>query len=150
MKKLALFIILIAILTSCGSSPAQPTASVSEPVLKIIVGDNEQDFTVKDLQALPSAVSSFNGVDYMGVSVNVLLKEAGVNLNEVSAIKGVATDGYSVNYETAQLLPDDVLVAYSKADGSSLASDEGTFRMVLPDQEGKLNLRLLYKLVIVP
>ena len=56
MKKLALTIILIAILTGCGSSPAQPTASVSEPVLKIIVGDNEQDFTVKDLQALPSAV----------------------------------------------------------------------------------------------
>jgi len=150
MKILALMTILMVFLAGCGSAPTQATATVPEAVLTIVIGDNQQTFTVDDLKAFPSSVSSFNGVDYMGVSVKVLLDAAGINLDAVSAIKGVATDGYSVNYETAQLSPDDVLVAYSLADGSSLASDEGKFRMVLPDQEGKLNLRLLYKLVIVP
>jgi hypothetical protein len=150
MKKLLLSMILVVVLAGCGSTPTQATANVPEAVLTVVIGDNQQPFTVQDLQALPSSVSSFNGIEYMGVPVKLLLEEAGINLDEVSAIKGVATDGYSVNYEPAQLLPDDVLVAYSLADGSSLASDEGKFRMVLPDQEGKLNLRLLYKLVVIP
>ena len=150
MKIIVITLIVMITLVGCGASETQEMTSLLEPVLTIINGDNQQTYTVKDLQTLTSTVSSFEGIDYKGVSVRYLLEEAGVNLNEISAIKAVATDGYSVNYEPAQLLPDDVLVAYSLADGSSMDSNEGRFRMILPDKEGNQNLRLLYKLVIVP
>ena len=150
MKNVVFTLLMIVFLVGCGTSAPQEKTSIPEPVLTIINGDNQQTYTINDLQALPSTVSSFEGKDYMGVSVRFLLEEAGVNLNEILAVKAVATDGYSVNYEPKQLLPDDVLVAYSLADGGSMASDEGKFRMVLPDQEGNQNLRLLYKLVIIP
>ena len=150
MKNVVFTLIMIVLMVGCGASPTQDAASLQEAVLTIINGDNQQIYTINDLKALPSMVSSLNNIDYMGVSVIFLLEEAGVNINEISAVKAVATDGYSINYEPAQLLPDDVLVAYSLADGGSMASDEGKFRMVLPDQEGNQNLRLLYKLVIIP
>ena len=150
MKNLLFTLLIMVTLVGCGASATQDTATLQETVLTIINGDNQQIYTINDLKTLPSMVSSFNDIDYMGVSVIFLLKEAGVNINEISAVKAVATDGYSINYEPAQLLPDDVLVAYSLADGGSMASDEGKFRMVLPDQEGNQNLRLLYKLVIIP
>jgi len=150
MKNLVFTLILMILLVGCGTAGTQDKATVPETVLTIINGDKEQPYTVTELQEFPSVVSSFEGKEYMGVSVKFLLEEARVNINDISAVKAVATDGYSVNYEPAQLLPDDVLVAYSLADGGSMASDEGKFRMVLPDQEGNQNLRLLYKLVIIP
>ena len=102
MKNPMITIIMMVLLVSCGSTAPQDKVSVPETVLTIIVGDNQQTFTTKDLQALPSTVSSFDGKEYMGVSVNLLLEEAGININEVSVIKAVATDGYSVNYEHFQ------------------------------------------------
>ena len=150
MKPLVLSIALIILLAACGSAATPETVSIPEPVLTIVQGEKEQTFSVEDLMALPSAVSSFNEIDYLGVPVKSLLEAAGINPEEISAIKAIASDGYSVNYEPEQLLKDDVLVAYSLADGSSMASDDGRFRMVLPDQEGNQNLRLLYKLKIIP
>ncbi|MFC2063465.1 molybdopterin-dependent oxidoreductase [Chloroflexota bacterium] len=150
MKKILITLIVMMVLAGCGASAMQETTLLPEPVLTIVNGDNETIYTVQDLQALPSNVSSFNEIDYMGVSIKVLLEEVGVILDDISAVKAVATDGYSVNYEPTQLLPDDVLVAYSLADGNSMAEDEGIFRMVLPDQEGNQNLRMLSRIVIIP
>ena len=63
--------------------------------------------------------------------------------------KAVAVDGYSVNYDPAQVLKDNVLVAYAQVDGNPLSADDGNFRMVLPDEEGKLNVRMLTELHII-
>ena len=150
MKKIIITLIVMMVLVGCGASATQEKTSLPESVLTIVNGDNETIYTVDDLQALPSNVSSFNEVDYMGVSIKFLLEEVGVIFDDISAVKAVATDGYSVNYDPTQLLPDDVLVAYSLADGSSMASDEGKFRMVLPGQEGNQNLRMLSRIVIIP
>jgi hypothetical protein len=46
-------------------------------------------------------------------------------------------------------LKDNVIVAYALADGSPMSADEGNFRMVLPDEEGKLNPRMLVELQII-
>jgi len=35
------------------------------------------------------------------------------------------------------------------ADGSPLSADDGDLRLVLPDEEGKLNLRMLAELQVV-
>jgi hypothetical protein len=61
----------------------------------------------------------------------------------------VASDGFTVNYDPSQILKDNVLVAYALADGSGLPADDGSFRMVLPDEEGKLNVRMLVELQII-
>jgi hypothetical protein len=104
---------------------------------------------MEDLQALPSAEASFKGVAYKGVTMSTLLEAAGVSLDGIKAIKAVADDGFTVNYDTTQILKDNVIVAYALADGSPLTADDGNFRMVLPDEEGKLNLRMLAELQIV-
>ena len=44
---------------------------------------------------------------------------------------------------------EDTLVAYARVDGP-LAEDEGAFRMVLPDQEGKMNPRQLVEIIAIP
>jgi hypothetical protein len=64
-------------------------------------------------------------------------------------VKATAVDGFSANYEPALFNKEDTLVAYARADGP-LAEDEGPFRMVLPDQEGKLNPRQLVEIRAIP
>ena len=79
------------------------------------------------------------------VSMSFLLQDAGFDPLSLSAVKATAADGYSVNYDAGLFLRDDVLVAIATADGP-LAADDGIFRMVLPGEEGKLNLRMLTEL----
>jgi hypothetical protein len=67
---------------------------------------------------------------------------------QVKAIKAVAADGYSVNYDPSQIFSDDIIVAYARLDGD-LTEDDGAFRMVLPGAEGKLNLRMLAEIQII-
>ena len=98
---------------------------------------------------LPSEDVSFNGVLYKGVTMSTLLEVVSVNPDSLKALKAVATDGYSVNYDPAQILKENVLVAYALADGSSLSADDGNYRMILPDEGGKLNLRMLAELQIL-
>jgi len=54
-----------------------------------------------------------------------------------------------LHYDPSLFLADDTLVAYARADGP-LADDEGTFRMVVPDQGGKLNTRMLVEVDAIP
>ena len=67
---------------------------------------------------------------------------------QVKAIKAVASDGFTVNYDTNQVLVDEVIVAYARADGDLIGND-GNFRMVLPGEEGKLNVRMLIELQVI-
>ena len=78
----------------------------------------------------------------------ILLQEAGFDPNSVKAVKAVASDGFTVNYDKSQFMRPDFLVAYARADGE-LSDDDGDFRLVLPDAEGKLNLRMLVELQII-
>ncbi|RPJ40796.1 MAG: hypothetical protein EHM21_14120 [Chloroflexi bacterium] len=79
-----------------------------------------------------------------------MLEAASIDPGTIKALKAVASDGFTVNYDPAQVLKDNVLVAYALADGSPLAADDGSFRMVLPDEEGKMNVRMLAALQIIP
>lgn len=150
MKKImiSLFIAMM-LLAACAPAAEQDAAPPAEAVLLVTAGESQQSFNVEDLQALPSGEATFKDVAYKGVRVSALLESAGVDPGGIKAIKAVAVDGYSVNYDPAQVLKDNVLVAYAQADGSSLSADDGNFRMVLPDEEGKLNVRMLVELQIV-
>jgi hypothetical protein len=93
--------------------------------------------------------ATFNEVTYQGVQLKELLEEAGFTPEDLSAVKATATDGYSVNYDSTLFLRKDVIVAYATKDGT-LSEDDGTFRMVLPGEEGKLNIRFLEELKAMP
>jgi len=150
MKKL-LFTLIFAILVLAACAPAaeQSASAPAEAVLLVTAGERQQSFSAEDLQALPPVEATFNAVTYKGVTVSALLEAMGVTPDGIKALKAVAADGYSVNYDPAQVLKENVLVAYALADGSPLGADDGNFRMVLPDEEGKLNVRMLAELQII-
>lgn len=150
MKKL-LFTLIFAILVLAACAPAaeQSASAPAEAVLLVTAGERQQSFSAEDLQALPPVEATFNAVTYKGVTVSALLEAVGVAPDGIKALKAVAADGYSVNYDPAQVLKENVLVAYALADGSPLGADDGNFRMVLPDEEGKLNVRMLTELQII-
>jgi len=142
-----LFVILVLALDLAACAPKQATPSGD--VLKVTNGALEKTFTVDDLKALGSAQASDKGVVYIGVPLKVLLQDAGTDPTILAAVKAVASDGFSANYDPSIFMADDVLVAYARAD-EPLGDDEGTFRMVVPDQGGKLNPRMLVEIVAIP
>ena len=148
MKKVAIILFALLLLVACVPNSGQ-IADMDEAVLLVTIGDIQETFALEDLQVLPSEEVSINGVLYKGVTMSTLFEVVSVNPDTLKALKAVASDGYSVNYDPAQILKDDVLVAYALADGTSLSADDGNFRMVLPDEEGKLNLRMLAELQIL-
>ncbi|MBE0410877.1 MAG: molybdopterin-dependent oxidoreductase [Anaerolineales bacterium] len=152
MKHITVLLLLFSVifLSACSSStPSADQDAGAVTSLLVSGGDIQVSYTRSDLEALPTTQAVFNNVTYEGVSVAELLQEAGFDLGEIRAVKAVAVDGYSVNYDTSQVLAADVIVAYARADGE-LAEDDGTFRMVLPTAEGKLNVRMLVELQILP
>jgi DMSO/TMAO reductase YedYZ molybdopterin-dependent catalytic subunit len=148
MKRI-MFALLVLVLAMTACAPKQATPSSPGTDLKVVAGTVEKNYTVDDLKALGAVQASDKGVAYVGVPLKVLLQDAGIDPTKLSAVKAVASDGFTTNYDSSQFLADDTLVAYARADGP-LSADEGIFRMVLPDQGGKLNPRLLVELDAIP
>lgn len=154
MKRLiVVFFFLSWLLTACvsGEVPVEVEAEgpgASAPLLTITHGALEVGYTIEDLKALPSAQAAFKGVTYVGVPMAALLEDAGVDLEAIQAVKASAQDGFSANLEKELVLLEDSLVAYARLDGS-LAADEMPLRLVLPDQPGSLNVRMLVTLQII-
>jgi hypothetical protein len=141
------FILLVAVLSACASSSSSNGQPSINPSLVVSGTDTSKSYTRVDLEALPSSQSTFNDVSYVGVSVSSLLEDAGFTLDDIKAVKARASDGYSVNYDPSQVLVEQVIVSYAQADGE-LTADDGAFRMVLPGEEGKLNVRMLTELQV--
>ena len=151
MKRLffAILIALIFIITACGGGNANSPDKLSTgaPVLTVTGGGSSKTYTLADLQALPAGESSFRDVAYTGVTLSVLLQDAGFDPATVQAVKAVAADGFGSNYEAELANKPDTLVSYARADGP-LAEDEGPFRMVIPGNDGKVNVRQLTTLQV--
>jgi hypothetical protein len=149
-RRAFLFIfVLVLLATACAGATAEPVSSQANDALLVIGNTPEKRYTVEDLKSLDAAQASFRDVIYVGVPLSTLLRDAGFDPQTVKAVKAVAVDGFSANYDPGLANKADTLVAYARVD-SSLADDEGTFRMVLPDQEGKLNVRQLVEIQVIP
>jgi hypothetical protein len=141
------FTLLVLILLISACAPKEPVAPGN--TLQVTIGDTHKTYTLARLKALGDAQATFNGATYIGVPLETLLLDAGIDPASLSAVKAVAVDGFSANYDPALFNLPDTLVAYARLDGP-LADDEAPFRMVLPDQEGKLNVRMLAEIVALP
>jgi len=146
MKKMFFAILILASFVS-ACAQAKP-ATTDNTGLKVTVGSNSKSYTAADLKELGAAQATFTDVDYVGVVLSELLKDAGADLSQAKAVKVIASDGFTVNYEPALLMKEDTLIAYARADGA-LTADDGSYRMVLPGQEGKLNPRQVVEIQVV-
>jgi DMSO/TMAO reductase YedYZ molybdopterin-dependent catalytic subunit len=147
-RTVTLFAALLLALGLAACSQAGPEAG-SGDVLVVTDGSVEKTYTAAGLEALPAAEATFREVAYRGVPLSALLADAGFAPDSLRAVRAVAADGFSASYESDLFNLPDTLVAYSRTDGP-LAADEGAFRMVLPGQEGKLNVRILVRIEAVP
>ncbi len=86
---------------------------------------------------------------YVGVTLTALLADAGIDSALLTAVKAVAVDGFTANYDSSLYANADTIVAYARVDGP-LADDEGPFRMVLPNEDGKMNARQLVEIIAIP
>jgi hypothetical protein len=146
MKRFMMFVIVCVLaLTACAPKAEEPAGAV----LKVSDGTVTKTYTVDDLKALGAVQASFKGVTYVGVTLTVLLQDAGIDPANLAAVKAVASDGFSANYDASFYGAEDTIVAYATVDGA-LTADDGTFRMVLPNGEGKMNVRQLVEIVAIP
>ena len=146
MKRFLLFVLVgVLALTACAPKAQEPAAAV----LKVSDGTIEKTYTADDLKALDETQATFQDVAYVGVPLAVLLQDAGIDTTALTAVKAVAVDGFTANYDVSLYAREDTLVAFARVDGP-LSDDEGPFRMVLPDQEGKMNPRQLVEIVAIP
>jgi hypothetical protein len=133
------------LVVACSEETPAPAGSI----LTVTDGTDEKTYTVEDLERLETSQADFLEVSYAGVKLSTLLRDAGFDPESASAVKATAEDGFTANYEPELVNRDDTLVAYARVDGP-LAEDDGYFRMVLPDQEGKLNPRHLVEIRVYP
>jgi DMSO/TMAO reductase YedYZ molybdopterin-dependent catalytic subunit len=155
MKRLNLLIVLLVLalaLTACGGDDAPadaPEEAADTPaVLTLTDGDSEQTFDMAALEAMPQTTANAGGTDYVGVTLADLLAEAEIDPADLSAVKAVASDGFSANYDSALYMREDVILAYAEADGP-LPGDSGPFRMVLPGEAGNLNVRMVVEIEVI-
>jgi hypothetical protein len=154
---------LVACLVLAGAAPlagqqAPPSISVTGAVTQPLT------LTAVDLAAMPraSVTTNSNGIatTYEGVWLSDVLKKAGVAMG--TALRGPAlsayvvasaSDGYQVVFSVGELDPDmtggQFLVA-DKADGKALFGENGSFRLVIPnDKRGARSIRMLTSLNVV-
>jgi hypothetical protein len=145
MRKFSIYLLFfILAVTACAESVPTQT----DGVLRITSDSASVEYSRSELEALPTAEATFLEIDYLGVRLIDLLTDAGYDLSEVAAVKAIAVDGFSANYGPDLISRSDTLVSYSRV-GEALASDESPFRMVLPGQEGKLNVRQLAEIQVI-
>lgn len=138
---LLLSLFLVAILAvACGQ--AEPAVDTAVSVLTVRGGDVSQTYTREELAALDEATATWEDATYVGVPLATLLADAGIDLEAVRAVKATAGDGFSANYEMEMATRPDTLVAYAR-EGGELSEEERPFRMVIPGERGRLNVRML-------
>lgn len=146
MKKHFFLMATVFLLAACTASA---TVDNVAPMLTVGDGSTSSDYSAADLEAMEAAEATVQGTTYVGVSLATLLADAGVDVDSVSAVKVVAADGFSANFEPEMAARPDTLVAYARQ-GGALAEDELPFRMVLPAEGGKMNVRMVTEIEVIP
>ena len=83
-KTIIIFLILGLALTSCKNGSEQINTG---SILTVVKGEENKQYTVEDLQTLPQVESMFNGTNYVGVPLSALLADAGVDAQDLKAVK---------------------------------------------------------------
>jgi DMSO/TMAO reductase YedYZ molybdopterin-dependent catalytic subunit len=144
-----LLLLSLALLPSLAGCLDEEDGSSPEGTLTVTDGSESKSYTREDLEKFPASEAAFEGTTYKGVQLKVLLEDAGFDLDGIKVVKATALDDFSANYERELFTKDDTLVAYQLGNGNALSDDDAPFRMVLPDQEGRLNPRQLKEIRVL-
>jgi hypothetical protein len=144
MKNIYLFVLVLILLLAACDNTSTPSHSGT---LTLTDGDIQHPYTLVTLQSISQTESSFDDVSYIGVSITALLEHAGIAVDDLASVRAIASDGFSADYDADLFLRDDVILAYGLADGE-MTADDGTFRMVLPGEEGFLNVRQVIEIKV--
>ncbi len=148
MKRTLLALLLLSfilLLAACGGTGTDEIP----PQLTVIGGPAEKVYTLDDLRDLPASTVEVEGGVYSGVILADLLQDAGIEVGAVGSVTAVASDDFSATYDPDLFSRPDTIVAY-ELDGGQLLAEEQPFRMVLPGQPGRLNVRMLVRLEAGP
>lgn len=153
-KHCLLVLLAVLLLAGCGSTPEEAVEAPAVSALAVSGEGIEVTYTLSDLEALPvqdalySTSFSEDEKLYQGVSLPLLLEDAGFDLNSIAIVKAVAADGYSKNYEPNFFLLPEATVAY-ELEGGVMGEEDGTFRLVFPGMEGEFSVRMLAELQVI-
>lgn len=145
MKHILILALSVSLLLAACGKVTVPEEGV--PTLTVTDGVASKFYTVADLQKLEQAQSEDKGVIYLGVAITEILHNAGYDPQTVFTVEAIASDGFTADYDQTLILKSDTVLAYTRLNGP-LSDDEGSFRMVLPGQVGKLNPRMVVKLFV--
>jgi DMSO/TMAO reductase YedYZ molybdopterin-dependent catalytic subunit len=140
-----LLLIVALLFVACGGDDQ----TAADAQLTVAGGDTEKVYTAADLRNLPATTVEADGTRFDGVVLADLLADAGIDAAAMSTVTATASDDFSATYEPDLFLSPETTVAYG-ADGGPLPDDAGAFRMVLPGQPGRLNVRMLARIEASP
>lgn len=140
-------VLLLAVLSACGDAASGGDEPTNGATLKLVTGGGETDYTREELEALGQVTVEAEGNAYVGVRLADLLQDAGVDPAQLGTVTSVAADGFSAEYDGELVRHSQTIVAYATTEGE-LAGDEQPFRMVLPEQPGRMNVRMLERIEV--
>jgi hypothetical protein len=146
MKRSLLFLLAILVAASLLACRGQQPAATGA-TLTVSGGDVQRTYSASDLRTFPVSLATVEGITYVGVSLTMLLEDAGFIPDQIELVMAVAGDDFSATYEPDLFMRQDAVVAYERVD-ADLAADEQPFRMALPGQPGRLNVRMLSRIVV--
>ena len=126
-------------LVSCAAPAAVEVAAVT--VLKVTSGSTVTELSAEEIKAVGEIEVDYTNKDgettkYTGTPLKQLLSM----VTDASAITFTAADGYSAEMSGVDLLAcDDCILAFQ---------DDGTLRLVMPDQSSKLQVKDLVDITI--
>lgn len=135
-KKVITFGLLASImLTACSA----PTVEVA--ILKMTSGATISELSASDIEAFEEIIVDYTNKDgetttYTGYALQDVLS----GITDASTITFTAADGYSAEMSGVDLLAcDDCILAFQ---------DDGTLRLVMPNQSSKLSVKNLVEILI--
>lgn len=109
--------------------------------------NGEEEFTLSEIEELPSREVAADSNVYKGVSLPVFLTEAGIDLGTVQTASVMASNGYQVGYDQAMLADTESapLLAY-EVNGEPLPEEVGT---VVCLHKGELQVEFVERVIVI-
>lgn len=161
-KKLRVIImtlIIMLVFTGCNKEANTNTSGRDIPDKITIVGlDNEESEVnlddIKKLEKVNSDVISIsssgeeNEMNVTGGLLEELLQKHDISQKDLSGIRFIASDGYSIDVPDTVLKSRDIILAY-EVDGEPLFEDSQPIRVVVPDERAMYWVKKLEKIELI-
>jgi len=109
-----------------------------------LVSGGEREFTLEELEGLPSQEVTVGEHTYKGISLLTLLVSSEIDLTTVQSLSAVASDGASVDYKPEELDGGSPLLTW-ELDGGPLPEELGTVALL---HQGETQVKRLERIIV--